>query len=173
MKLIFFKESGKKIKKHAKKIVVLVSMVALLFVTGLVNLKLAKKTQTTSSSEIVTTSSASFFVTYRTDRTETRNREIDILEAIIASSASTAEEKSAATSKRMALLETMDKELTLEGLIRLAGFDDAIVTTSTENYNVVVKQTEELTEAEVAKILDIVLTETKCKAENVKVMSIA
>jgi len=173
MKLIFFKEGGKKIRKHAKKIVVLTSMVALLFVTGFVNLKMAKKTQTTSSTEIITASSASFFTTYRADRTSTRNREIDILEAIIASSASTAEEKSAATVKRMALLETMDKELALEGLIRLAGFDDAIVTTSTENYNVVVKQANELTEAEVAKILDIVLSETKCKAENVKVMSIA
>ena len=173
MKLLFFRESGKKIKKSAKKIIVLVSMVALLFVTGLINLKIAKKTQTTSSSEVVSTTVASFFTTYREDRTSTRNREIDILEAIIASSASTAAEKSAATTKRMALLETMDKELTLEGLIRLAGFEDAIVTTTTENYNVVVKQNNELTESEVAKILDIVLTETKCKAENVKVMSIA
>ena len=173
MKLLFFKEGNKKVGKHIKKIVVLVSMVALLFVTGLVNLKLASKTQTTTSNQIVATSSASFFVTYREDRASTRNREIDILEAIIASSASTSEEKSAATTKRMALLETMDKELALEGLIRLAGFEDAIVTTTTENYNVVVKQNDELTEAEVAKILDIVLTETKCKAENVKVMSIA
>ena len=173
MKLLFFRESGRKIKKNAKKIIVLVAMVALLFVTGFVNLKLAKRSQTTSSTEIVTTSNASFFVTYRDDRTATRNREIDILEAIIASSSSTQAEKSAATTKRMALLETMDKELALEGLIRLAGFEDAIVTTTTENYNVVVKQTDELSEADVAKILDIVLTETKCKAENVKVMSIA
>lgn len=173
MKLLFFREGRKNIKKHAKKIVVLVAMVALLFVTGFVNLRLAKRTQTTASTEIVTTSNASFFVTYREDRASTRNREIDILEAIIASSASTQEEKSAAATKRMALLETMDKELALEGLIRLAGFEDAIVTTTTENYNVVVKQTEDLSEADVAKILDIVLTETKCKAENVKVMSIA
>lgn len=172
MKLLFFKHAGKKLKS-GKKIIVLVAMVALLFVTGFVNLKLSKKSTTTSSTEVVTTSSASFFASYRADRTETRNREIDILEAIIASPTSTTEAKNTANEKRMNLLATMEKELVLEGLIKSAGFDDAVVTTTTENYNVIVKNNgTELSSADANKILDIVVTETKCKASNVKVMSI-
>lgn len=171
MKLLFFKQAGKKLKS-GKKIIVLVAMVALLFVTGFVNLKLSKKATTTNSGEVITISSASFFATYRADRTETRNREIDILEAIIASPTSTTEAKETATQKRINLLSTMEKELVLEGLIKSAGFDDAVVTTTTENYNVIVKSGAELTSSDVAKILDIVVTEAKCKARNVKVMSI-
>ena len=175
MKLLFFRQGGKKLK-NGKKIAVLVGMAALLFVTGFVNYKLTKKAEITSSSttEVVqTASSASFFVSYRNDRTETRNREIDILDAIIASPTSTTEAKETANQKRVTLLSTMEKELVLEGLIKSAGFEDAVVTTTTENYNIIVKNGNgELSSADVAKILDIVLQETKCRASNVKVISI-
>lgn len=172
MKLVFFKEGKKKLKGAGKKIVVLVAMVALLFVTGFVNLKLAKKTQKTSVTQVVTTS-GNYFVTYRNDRTATRNREIDILEAVIASPTSTTEAKESATKKRLELIATMEKELALEGLIKSANFEDAIVTTTTENYNVVVKTGRgELTDVEANKIMDIIVSETKCKPSNVKVMSI-
>ena len=171
MKLLFFKQSGKKIK-NGKKMIVFVAMIALLFITGFVNLKLSKKVASTNTSEVITTSSASFFVTYRADRTETRNRELDILDAIIASPSSTSEAKATASEKRINLLSTMEKELVLEGLIKSAGFEDAVVTTTTENYNIIVKNPSELVSSDVAKILNIITSETKCKASNVKVMSI-
>lgn len=173
MKLLFFKHAGSKIKS-SKKILVIVAMVALLFVTGFVNYKLSQKTTTTNNSnQIITTSSASFFSTYRTERKEVRNREIEILESIIASPTATAEAKETASTKRFELLATMEKELVLENLIKSAGFDDAVVTTSSENYNCIVKSPNgELVSSDVTKILDIVVNEVKCKASNVKVMSI-
>lgn len=170
MKLVYFKE-GKKMGKK-KKIFVLIGMVGLLVLTGYLNIKLNQKPVTTSTTTTVT--SANFFMTYRTDRQATRDREIEVLDAIIASSATTADARTVANEKRMFLLEQMEKELVLEGLIKSQGFNDAIVTTTTENYNIIVKVGEsgELSSSDVAKLLDLIISETKCSATNVKIIPI-
>jgi stage III sporulation protein AH len=116
-----------------KKIIILCAMAVLLVVTGYLNITLNNKVSTTSTTKV---ESSSFFQTYREDRTTTRNQEITYLDAIISSETSTAEAKSTAENKKVALVQSMEKELVIEGLIKSKGFDDVIVTSTTENVNV-------------------------------------
>lgn len=66
----------------------------------------------------------------------------------------------------------MEKELVLEGLISAAGYDDAIVTVSGDNLNVIVK-TNGFTGDDAARILTIVVDETKMRAANIKIVPVA
>lgn len=139
-----------------KKIIILSVMVALLLVTGYVNValnsSLSSSTQTNS-----TAVSANFYTTYRTEREATRTQEIQFYDSIIASATSSDDAKQEAEDNKMALISLMEKELVTEGIIRGKGFEDAIVTSSNTNVNVFVKSAE-LTSAEVAQI-SLVVTE--------------
>lgn len=168
MKFIYFKE-GKKMLTKKKKIFILCGMLVLLGVTGFLNYKLntsATKTETVNT----TTVSASFFDTYKVERTEARNSELSILNEIIDSETVSASEKSAAIESKTALASKIEKELILEGLIKAKGYDDAVVTIGSSFYNVIVKNANELTSDEVAQILSVVTSETGCKATNVKII---
>ena len=139
-----------------KKIIILSVMVALLLVTGYVNValnsSLSSSTQTNS-----TAVNANFYTTYRTEREATRTQEIQFYDSIIASATSSEDAKQEAEDNKMALITLMEKELVTEGIIRGKGFEDAIVTSSNTNVNVFVKSAE-LTSAEVAQI-SLVVTE--------------
>ena len=65
----------------------------------------------------------------------------------------------------------MDLELVLEGLIKALGFEDTIVTASTDNINIIIKS-DELTENEVAQVLDIVVSETDKTALDVRILPV-
>lgn len=138
-----------------KKIIILSVMVALLLVTGYVNVALNSSlsggiTQTSSSA-----TSANFYTTYRNERESTRTQEIQFYDSIIASATSSVEAKEEAEQNKMNLIAQMEKELVTEGIIRGKGFSDAIVTSSSLNVNVFVKSAE-LTSAEVAQITTVV-----------------
>ena len=62
----------------------------------------------------------------------------------------------------------MEKELTVESLLKAKGFADAAVTLHRGAVNVILSA-ESLTEEQVAQVLDIVMRETGEPAENVKV----
>ena len=138
-----------------KKIIILSVMVALLLVTGYVNVALNSSlsnniTQTSSSA-----TSANFYTTYRNERESTRTQEIQFYDSIIASATSSEDAKDEAEQNKMNLIGQMEKELVTEGIIRGKGFTDAIVTSSSANVNVFV-QSAELTSAEVAQITSVV-----------------
>ena len=144
-----------------KKVFILVGMVALLVVTGCLNIFLNNKATKANASGDVTY--GNFFSTYRTDRQATRDQTILYLDAIINNEASTAEAVSAAEAQKLALTKNMDLELVLEGLI--------IVTASTDNINIIIKS-DELTENEVAQVLDIVVSETDKTALDVRILPV-
>jgi len=146
-----------------KKIVVLVGMVALLVVTGVLNIVLNNNVndRPTDAGQYQT-----LFQMYRADRTATRNATKLSLEAIIANEASSAEAVAAAEAQRLELTLIMEKELVLEGLVRAIGFSDAFITMSTANINVIVRA-EALTEDEANRILSIIVDETGRSAQNV------
>ncbi len=129
-------------------------MVALLLVTGYVNVAL-NSSLTKSISKETSATTASFYATYRTEREATRTQEIQFYDSIIASASSTDDAKLEAQANKMMLIEQMEKELVTEGIIRGKGFDDAIVTSSSSNINVFVKSSE-LTATEVAQISTVV-----------------
>lgn len=137
-----------------KKIIILSVMIALLLVTGYVNVALNSTASNGLSTETSATN-ANFYTTYRTEREATRTQEIQFYDSIIASATSSAEAKEEAEINKIALINQMEKELVTEGIIRGKGFSDAIVTTSSSNVNVFVKANE-LTSNEVAQITSVV-----------------
>ena len=124
-----------------KKIIILSVMVALLLVTGFVNVAL-NSSLSSSATETSSNANANFYSTYRTEREATRTQEIQFYDSIIASASSSEESKLEAETNKLALISQMEKELVTEGIIRGKGFEDAIVTSSSSNCNVFVKSAE-------------------------------
>lgn len=141
-----------------KKIIVLSVMIALLLVTGVVNVvlnnNLTSNTSTIPTTE-VSASNQTFYSMYRAERENTRQQELQFYEAIIASSTASEEAKEEAEVNKLALIAQMEKELVTEGIIIGKGFNDAIVTQSTANVNIFVKSAE-LNSSEVAMITSVV-----------------
>ena len=158
-------------KVNKKKIIVLVSLVALLVATGCLNYFLTtKNAQTTAAKQTQTESvTPTFFATYRTDREATRAQELLYLEDIISSDKSDEQTVAGAKEKKLSLVGAMETELSLEGLIKSKGFDDCVVTISNNNVNVVVKDSE-LSLDEASQILNIITSETEYKASNVVII---
>ena len=145
-------------------------MAVLLVATGYLNITLNNKiTEQVNTGNVAT--SGNFFQTYRQDRTNTRNQEIAYLDAIIASASSSDEAKELAESKKVALVQTMELELVIEGLIKAKGFDDVVVTNTSSNVNIIVKGTE-LTTSEVSQIVSVVKDQTGKDIDNIKIIPI-
>ncbi len=111
-----------------------------------------------------------YFDDFRTERESVRDREMQYLDEIIATGNIDAETLEEAVEQKLALVENMEKEFTVENMITAKGFKDAAVTFHNGSVNVVVGK-EALSEAEVAQILDIVCRETGESAQNVKISS--
>lgn len=137
-----------------KKIIIISVMVALLLITGYVNVALNSSLSDGVSTPTSTTS-ANFYATYRAEREATRAQEIQFYDSIIASATSSDEAKQEAEANKLALISQMEKELVTEGIIRGKGFSDAVITSSDANVNVFV-QSAELTSVEVAQIASVV-----------------
>ena len=149
-----------------KKILILSIMVALLLVTGYVNVALNSSLSSNSTQTNSTTVNANFYTTYRNERESTRTQEIQFYDSILTSATASEEAKKEAELNKMALISLMEKELVTEGIIRGKGFEDAIVTSSESNVNVFVKCAE-LTSAEVAQISSVVVSQLNVELDRV------
>lgn len=114
--------------------------------------------------------SGDYFETFRKDREEVRTLEMEYLDEVIAASASDQETLADAQQQKLALVENMEKEFAIESMVKAKGFEDAAVTFHSGTVNVVVKSTE-LSDSQVAQILDIVQGQTGESAENIKVIA--
>ncbi|MBE5755509.1 MAG: SpoIIIAH-like family protein [Clostridiales bacterium] len=166
MKIFYFKEDNSVLTKK-KKIFIIFGMVALLVVTGCLNLFLNKEEielQQTTSSQM------SLLTSYRASKLETRNSMLEIYDSIIATS--TDKEQIIETNALISdLAGRMEQETVLEGMIMASGYEDVVVTNSDDNYTVMVKSNG-LTSDDVAKILGILVKETGVSATNVKISSV-
>jgi stage III sporulation protein AH len=149
-----------------KKIIILSAMVALLLVTGYVNVALNSSLSSKATQTNATTVTANFYANYRNERESTRTQEIQFYDSIIASATSSESAKEEAEANKIALITQMEKELVTEGIIRGKGFEDAIVTTSSSNVNVFVIS-QELTSVEVAQITSIVTEQLNVEIDRV------
>lgn len=154
----------KKPLSKRKKIIILSVMVALLLVTGYVNVAL--NSSLSSKTTPTSTTSANFYATYRTEREATRTQEIQFYDSILTSASSSESAKKEAEAGKKQLIELMEKELVTEGIIRGKGFSDAIVSSSSSNVNVFV-QSAELSKAEVAQIASVVTRQLGCELDKV------
>ena len=159
------KESKSTSRTNKKKTIVLISMIALLVTVGCLNYFMTFAPTPTEGLDNIDTA-PTFFVTYREDREATRAQEIIYLDGIIASELSDQAAIQLAQEKKIALVDAMEQELVIEGLIKAKGFDDCIVTMSTKNVNIVVNSAE-LSLEDAAQILNIIVSETSYTAPDV------
>lgn len=152
-----------------KKIIILASMLVLLVITGYLNIRLNNSVADTTTNAGYT--SANFFTTYRTDRTNTRNETMTYYDAIIESSSSSQEAKQLAEQKKAEILETITLENSMEGLIKAKGFSDAIVSYSDSYINVIVKSAS-LNENEVSNIVDVIQSQTQKDIDYIKIIPV-
>ncbi len=154
--------------KKRTKIIILVAMVLLLGVTGYLNIALNNNVANQTSG---TVTQMNYFDTYREDRQSTRDQELLYYDAIINSDSSSQESIDAAESKKLEIINAMESELVMEGLIKAKGFEDAIVTNSATNINVIVKCAS-LESSQVAQIVEIVKQQTSKSLENIKIIPV-
>lgn len=159
----------KKLSANAKKVIVLCSMVALLIVTGTLNFVLNDIIVQSGNDGNTVTTAETFFTSCRAERETARAEEFALLDAILSSDTSTEELIASANEKKLELIDVIERELVLEGLVKAQGFEDAVVTMSEDNINVVVSQSE-LTSEQVAGILSVILSETDYNATQVVVV---
>lgn len=108
-----------------------------------------------------------FFDSFRKERDTTRAQEINYLDMIVQQGAD-AETLADAQQQKLDIVGYMEKELTVESLLKAKGFSDAAVTLHAGSVNVILSA-ETLSDEQVAQVLDIVMRETGEGAENIKV----
>lgn len=110
---------------------------------------------------------AGFFDSFRKERDSTRAQEIAYIDTIIEQGAD-AETMADAQQQKLQIVDGMEKEMTIESLLRAKGFSDAAVTLHAGSVNVILSSAE-LADEQVAQVLDIITRETGEPAENVKI----
>ncbi|MDD3862288.1 MAG: SpoIIIAH-like family protein [Clostridia bacterium] len=153
--------------KKKTKIIILSAMILLLGITGYLNIVLNGNVIDAGGN----LTAYNYFDSYRADRSSIRDQAILYYDAIIAGEDYTTESKTLAENKKLALIGEMESELTLEYLIKGLGFPDAIVTTSSNYINVIIKS-EELTSPEVAQVVSVILEETDYKLPSIKIIPV-
>jgi len=155
--------------KKRTKIIIITAMVLLLGVTGYLNVMLNNSVSNNTVDTPTTT--VGYFQTYRTTRESTRDQEMLYYDAIISNETSTEEAVKNAETSKLALINQMEKELVVEGLIKAKGFDDCVITITDSNVNAVVKSSE-LTSTEVAQIVAVIQSQLNTSIENIKIIPV-
>jgi len=122
-----------------------------------------------SVSDAAPVSSSNFFVDYRLERQNTRKEEIEYIRELLNNPEADSEIKKEAQAQLLEITNSMEKELSMEALIKAKGFDEVVVIMHKDSVNVIVDK-KELKPEEVAQILDIVKRESGQKAENIKII---
>ena len=162
-----------KLDSKKKKIIVLTSMLALLVVTGFLNVTLNNNNSATinASNNVENVSSENFFNSYRTERDTARNQEYLYYQVILDSANASDSAKASAETSLAKLAAIKEKELLLEGYIKAKGFDDAVVS-FTENFVNVMVSADALNESEVAQIVQVVQEQTSKSIDNIKIIPV-
>ncbi len=152
-----------------KKVIISVVMVCLLAATTYLNLSLNNISPT--DGDVVTTSN--FFTEYRSERASTRDQEMLYLDSIITNTTLSEDTIQTAINQKLTIVDAMETELVLEGLLKAKGFADVAVAMDNEleSVNVIVKA-EELSQDEVAQIYTVLLGEMEVSQSNVKIIPV-
>ncbi|QXM06019.1 SpoIIIAH-like family protein [Crassaminicella indica] len=114
------------------------------------------------------TKRTNYFIESRLNMDLEREKMITLLNEMINNDRTDDINRKAASDEKMKLIDIMSKEKIIENLIKAKGFEDALVFITDHSINVIV-EAEKLTDSDVAKILDIVIRETKFSADNIKI----
>lgn len=117
----------------------------------------------------VSVTNSSFFSEYILDREKRRSLEVDIWQNIINNKNTGDKYKELAQKEIVKIVSLIEKEMMMERLIVSRGFNNALVFLADESITVIV-ETDELTQAQVAQIQDIVVRKTKLDPNNIRIM---
>ncbi|MEG1560161.1 MAG: SpoIIIAH-like family protein [Clostridia bacterium] len=162
-----------------KKSTILITAIAVLFVIAIwlnISTNSVKPEQSTANLPKMTPNATdketiagnNYFEAFRVNRDATRKEELKYIDAIISHDETDAETLAEAQKQKLALVENIEMEFTLESLIKAKGFKDVAVTVHKGSVNIFVAS-ETLEDEQVAQILDIVQRETGESAKNIKV----
>lgn len=162
-----------------KKVIIIAGLVALLAVTGILNWKFASDKQNEQAQQQQQqdadgdSKTVSSFADFRTERERVRTQEITSIDSIINNANTDTQTLAEAQKMKLEIADIMEKELLIEGLLKAKGFEDAVITLSENSVNVIVKE-KDLTQQQVAQVVEIVLRETEnMTAENIKISEAA
>ncbi|SHJ65555.1 SpoIIIAH-like family protein [Tepidibacter formicigenes] len=110
-----------------------------------------------------------YFIDMKLNREQKRGELIEELDAIIKNPSSSQKSIDEASAMKLELVKYREAESNIENLLTAKGFNNPIVYISKNSANVIVDK-EKLDKQDVAKIFDVVYTETKLPYENIKIM---
>ncbi|MEA5040773.1 MAG: SpoIIIAH-like family protein [Clostridiaceae bacterium] len=112
-----------------------------------------------------------YFSAARLSRQQARDEAVNILSATVSSETATEEAKAAANTQIMAMAENATTESRIESLVLAKGYRDCVVFINQNGVNVIVAKPENgLSDADVAKIKDIVIDEAGVTADKIKII---
>ncbi len=109
-----------------------------------------------------------YFVEHRLSRDKLRANLIDRLVEIVDNDKTDDAKRAEAQEEIMEIGRISETELRIEGLVKSKGFEEVLVLLTDEDIKVVVS-TDELTETDMVKILDIVKAETDFEMDSIKI----
>ena len=110
-----------------------------------------------------------FFSEARLEREIGRTQSVASLQTMVQDTSTSAEGRAMAEAEMVKLSRLSETEATAESMILAKGFSDAVVYISDSGVTVIVK-TEKLEEADVAKIVDIITSQTGVPASQIKIV---
>lgn len=107
-----------------------------------------------------------YFLQAKIDISSERERTLERFDEVINNNLVDAETRQKAASKKLVLIEMINKEQLIENIIKTKGYKNAVVFVTSERVYVTV-QTESLLKQDIAKLLDIVTGEIKYPIDNI------
>ncbi|MCI8360521.1 MAG: SpoIIIAH-like family protein [Clostridiales bacterium] len=116
-------------------------------------------------------SQGEYFANARKDREDARKQALELLQDTLADVKSDSAAKEKAVEKAAEIAARMDKEASIENLLKAKGFADAVVMIGDSDVNVVVKA-ESLVTSQTMQIQDAVQSQAKVDLNNIKIVSV-
>lgn len=113
---------------------------------------------------------ANYFAEIKVDREQKRAKSVDNLFSLMNNKSTPSADKSKAAGRMIALQDRFMREGAAEALLKAKGYEQSFVSVDDEYVDVVVAK-QDLSDTDVAKILDIVCRKTKMKPQQVNISS--
>ena len=121
-----------------------------------------------TTSNALTEDTEDALAAFATDRTASRIAQFEALDRMIDAGGAHSDE---AAAQKLKLVDFMEDETTVEGVLRAQGFKDAICTVHDDSCNVMVRAAS-LTDAQSAQILSVASAQTGLSPANIKIIPV-
>ena len=153
-----------------KKVIIMSSLVLLLALTAVLNVLLVNRNTEAQADAI---STANYFTSYRSERTEKRSEELLQLDSIIELYDEGSEKYTEAVDIKMKIVGIMENELVIETMIKSLGFSDAVVSIGMDSDNVnVFINTDELDATTALSVYNLLRNELGVPDTNIIIMPV-